>query len=123
MNTIKGIKKAIVCLVLLPRFLVAAVMFWLLDFLCIRKRVLLRMEQEGDAIDPPLCISDSNRLFSLESLKAVWHGHKLDFLKAAHLGQGAPNTDVVRLGDRRRGRILDYATERRPLVLNFGSCT
>ncbi|KAK2825970.1 hypothetical protein Q5P01_020184 [Channa striata] len=94
MNTIKAIKNAIVCLVLLPRFLVAAVMFWLLDFLCIRKRVFFRMEQEGDAIDPPLCISDSNRLFSLESLRAVWHGHKLDFLKAAHLGHGAPNTEV-----------------------------
>uniref|UniRef100_A0A3Q4IGS4 Iodothyronine deiodinase n=1 Tax=Neolamprologus brichardi TaxID=32507 RepID=A0A3Q4IGS4_NEOBR len=122
MNTLKTIKNAIVCLVLLPRFLVAAVMFWLLDFLCIRKRVFFRMkQQEGDAIDPPLCISDSNRLFSLESLKAVWHGHKLDFLKAAHLGQVAPNTEVVQLEDRRRSRILDYAQDKRPLILNFGS--
>lgn len=103
-----------------------AVMFWLLDFLCIRRRVFLRMkakEQGGDAIDPPLCISDSNRLFSLESLKAVWHGHKLDFLKAARLGHGAPNTDVVQLEDQRRRRILDFAKDKRPLVLNFGSCT
>lgn len=125
MNTVKAVKNAVVCLVLLPRFLVAAVMFWLLDFLCIRKRVLLRMrEQEGvDGIDPPLCVSDSNRFFSLESLKAVWHGHKLDFLKAAHLGHGAPNTEVVRLEDQRRSRILDYAKGARPLVLNFGSCT
>uniref|UniRef100_A0A668UQU7 Iodothyronine deiodinase n=1 Tax=Oreochromis aureus TaxID=47969 RepID=A0A668UQU7_OREAU len=122
MNTLKTIKNAIVCFVLLPRFLVAAVMFWLLDFLCIRKRVFFRMkEQEGDAIDPPLCISDSNRLFSLESLKAVWHGHKLDFLKAAHLGQVAPNTEVVQLEDQRRSRILDYAQDKRPLILNFGS--
>uniref|UniRef100_A0A8C5H2J2 Iodothyronine deiodinase n=1 Tax=Gouania willdenowi TaxID=441366 RepID=A0A8C5H2J2_GOUWI len=73
--------------------------------------------------DPPVCISDSNRLFSLESMKAVWHGHKLDFLKAAHLGHGAPNTDVVELQDRRRSRILDFAKRNRPLVLNFGSCT
>lgn len=127
MNTIKAMKNAIVCLVLLPRFLMAAVMFWLLDFLCIRKRVFFRMEQECDSIDPPLCISDSNRLFSLESLKAVWHGHKLDFLKAAHLGHGAPNTEVVQLGDQlgdqRHSRILDYAKEKRPLILNFGSCT
>lgn len=124
MNTLKTIKNAIVCLVLLPRFLLAAVMFWLLDFLCIRKRVFFRMkEQEGDAIDPPLCISDSNRLFSLESLKAVWHGHKLDFLKAARLGQVAPNTEVVQLEDQRRSRILDYAQDKRPLILNFGSCT
>lgn len=124
MNTVKAIKNAVVCLVLLPRFLAAALMFWLLDFLCIRKRLFLRMqEREGDADDPPLCVSDSNRLFSLESLKAVWHGHKLDFLKAARLGHGAPNTEVVRLEDRRRARILDYARDGRPLILNFGSCT
>ncbi|CAG5866514.1 unnamed protein product [Menidia menidia] len=78
-------------------------------------------EQGGDAIDPPLCISDSNRLFSLESLKAVWHGHKLDYLKAAHLGHPAPNTEVVQLADQRRCRILDHAKDKRPLILNFGS--
>uniref|UniRef100_A0A3Q2QCE7 Iodothyronine deiodinase n=1 Tax=Fundulus heteroclitus TaxID=8078 RepID=A0A3Q2QCE7_FUNHE len=116
------VKNAVVCFVLLPRFLVAAVVFWLLDFLCIRKRFFFRMkEQGGDAIDPPLCISDSNRLFSLESLKAVWHGQKLDFLKAARLGRGAPNTEVVRLQDQRRSRILDCAQGARPLILNFGS--
>ncbi|KAI3367197.1 hypothetical protein L3Q82_008251 [Scortum barcoo] len=88
------------------------------------KKVFFRMKEvEGDAIDPPLCISDSNRLFSLESLKAVWHGHKLDFLKAAHLGHGAPNTEVVQLEDQRHSRILDYAKDKRPLILNFGSCT
>uniref|UniRef100_A0A3B3H9X2 Iodothyronine deiodinase n=1 Tax=Oryzias latipes TaxID=8090 RepID=A0A3B3H9X2_ORYLA len=123
MNTMKALKNAIVCLLLLPRFLLAAVVFWLLDFSCIRKRVFLRMkEQGGDATDPPLCISDSNRLFSVESLKAVWHGHKLDFLKAAHLGRGAPNTEVVHLEDQRCSRILDYAKDKRPLILNFGSC-
>lgn len=124
MSTVKAIKNAIVCLVLLPRFLMAAVMFWLLDFLCIRKRIFLRMrEQVGDAIDPPLCISDSNRMFSLESLKAVWHGHKLDFWKAAHLGYVAPNTEVVQLEDQKRSRIFDYAKDKRPLIINFGSCT
>ena len=127
MNTVKAIKNAIVCLVLLPRFLVAAVLFWLLDFLCIRKRVFfsrMRPHEEGDAaIDPPLCISDSSRMCTLESLKAVWHGHKLDFLKAARLGCGAPNTEVVQLRDQQRSRVLDYARDDRPLVLNFGSCT
>lgn len=74
--------------------------------------------------DPPLCVSDSNRMFTLESLKAVWHGQKLDFFKAAHVGSPAPNPEVVPLdGARRRLRILDYARGRRPLVLNFGSCT
>ncbi|CAL8273200.1 unnamed protein product [Merluccius merluccius] len=132
MNTVKAIKNAIVCLALLPRFLAAAAMFWLLDFLCIRKRVFgMRAHSgggDGDAndaaaADPPLCVSDSNRMCTLESLKAVWHGHKLDFLKAARLGRGAPNTEVVRLRDQTRGRVLDYARGDRPLVLNFGSCT
>lgn len=117
------LKNAVVCAVLLPRFLLAAVLFWLMDFLCIRKRVFLRMREQVDDMDPPLCMSDSNRLFSLESLKAIWHGQKLDFLKAAHLGQGAPDTEVVQLEEQRSGRILDYARDKRPLVLNFGSCT
>lgn len=124
MNTIKALKNAIVCFILLPRFFLAAVMLWLLDFLCIRKRIFFRLRENGDcSVDPPLCISDSNRMFSLESLKAVWHGHKLDFLKTAHLGYVAPNTEVVQLGDLKRSRILDYAKAKRPLILNFGSCT
>uniref|UniRef100_A0AAV2JCA5 Iodothyronine deiodinase n=1 Tax=Knipowitschia caucasica TaxID=637954 RepID=A0AAV2JCA5_KNICA len=84
MKTMKAVKSAVVCLVLLPRFFMTALLFWLLDFLCIRRRVFFHKEQD-DCLDPPLCISDSNRLFSLESLRAVWHGHKLDFLKEAHL--------------------------------------
>ena len=80
-------------------------------------------EPEGSIVDPPLCISDSNRMCSWESLKAVWHGQKLDFLKSAHLGYVAPNSEVVQLGNHRRSRILDYARDKRPLILNFGSCT
>ncbi|MBN3298742.1 IOD3 deiodinase, partial [Amia calva] len=123
-QTVKALKTAAVCLILLPRFLVAALMLWLLDFLCIRKKVLLRMrEQEGSPDDPPLCVSDSNRMFTWESLKAVWHGQKLDFYKTAHVGYVAPNTEVVHVGEKRKSRILDYARGKRPLVLNFGSCT
>ncbi|CAI5696352.1 unnamed protein product [Oreochromis niloticus] len=69
-------------------------------------------EQEGDAIDPPLCISDSNRLFSLESLKAVWHGHKLDFLKAAHLGQAFQ--EVVRENADIADSLVVYIEEAHP---------
>lgn len=126
MKTIKALKNAVICLILLPRFLVAAIMLWLLDFLCVRKMLFKMRESEGgagSADDPPLCISDSNRMFSMESLKAVWHGHKLDFFKSAHLGHEAPNTEVVQLGDRKQTRILDYAKGKRPLILNFGSCT
>lgn len=121
---VKALKNAVVCLILLPRFVMAALMLWLLDFLCIRKKVLLKMrEQEGSPDDPPLCVSDSNRMFSWESLKAVWHGHKLDFFKSAHLGYAAPNTEVVQLGDKSKSRILDHIKGKRPLILNFGSCT
>ncbi|MBN3314741.1 IOD3 deiodinase, partial [Atractosteus spatula] len=108
-QTLKALKNAVVCLILLPRFLMAALMLWLLDFLCIRKKVLQRQrDQEGCSDDPPLCVSDSNRMFTWESLKAVWHGQKLDFFKSAHLGYVAPNTEVVQLGERRNCRILDY---------------
>ncbi|KAJ7989268.1 hypothetical protein DPEC_G00317720 [Dallia pectoralis] len=124
MNTVKALKNALVCLMLLPRFLLAAIMMWFLDFQCVRNKVFLKMnQQEGNLADPPVCVSDSNRMFSWESLKAVWHGHKLDLLKSAHLGYIAPNSEVVQLGDQRRSRILDYAKHKRPLILNFGSCT
>ncbi|CAL8301542.1 unnamed protein product [Boreogadus saida] len=106
MNTVKAIKNAIVCLVLLPRFLVAAVLFWLLDFLCIRKRVFFRMRphEEEDAIDPPLCISDSNRLCTLESLKAAFHGlvqqhedvadYLVVYIEEAHPSDGWVSSDA-----------------------------
>lgn len=118
------LKHAALCLMLLPRFLLAAVMLWLLDFLCIRKKVLLKMgEQQESPDDPPVCISDSNKMFTLESLRAVWYGQKLDFLKAAHLGRTAPNTEVMLVQERRQVRILDCMKGKRPLILNFGSCS
>lgn len=123
-HTINALKNAVACLVLLPRFLVTALMLWVLDFICIRKRVLQKMrEQEASPDDPPLCVSDSNRMFTWESLKAVWHGQKLDFFKTAHVGYLAPNTEVVQVGGEQKRRILDYAKGKRPLILNFGSCT
>ncbi|KAA0708183.1 Thyroxine 5-deiodinase [Triplophysa tibetana] len=119
----RTLKNAVACLMLLPRFLVAAVMLWLLDFLCIRRKVLMKM-RETSPDDPPLCVSDSNKMFTLESLRAVWYGHKLDFFKTAHVGGAAPNTEVVPLDDSDRAhRILDYARGKRPLILNFGSCS
>lgn len=142
-QTLQALSQVAAGVLLLPRFLLTAVMLWLLDFLCIRKKLLLTAaaaatpgeEQElaaedGDSSDgtcppddPPLCVSDSNRMFTLESLKAVWHGQKLDFFKAAHVGATAPNPEVVQLDGRTRLRILDYARGKRPLILNFGSCT
>uniref|UniRef100_A0A3Q3GSD5 Iodothyronine deiodinase n=1 Tax=Kryptolebias marmoratus TaxID=37003 RepID=A0A3Q3GSD5_KRYMA len=115
---------AALCLMLLPRFLLTAVMLWLLDFLCIRRKLLLIMGKKQDGPDdPPLCVSDSNRMFTWESLRAVWHGQKLDFLKSAHLGQAAPNTEVVLVQERRPVRLLDCTNGKRPLILNFGSCS
>lgn len=120
-----ALKNALVSLMLLPRFLLAALLLWLLDFVCIRKKVLVKMrEREGSSPDdPPVTVSESNRMFSLESLRAVWYSQKLDFCKAAHLGLAAPNSEVVPLGERKRARILDYARGARPLILNFGSCS
>ncbi|KAK9531753.1 hypothetical protein VZT92_011159 [Zoarces viviparus] len=95
-KTARALKHTVLCLMLLPRFLLAAVMMWLLDFLCIRKKVLLKMgERQDSPDDPPVCVSDSNKMFTLESLRAVWYGQKLDFLKSAHLGRAAPNTERV----------------------------
>ncbi|KAG8126503.1 putative Iodothyronine deiodinase protein [Naja naja] len=129
-QTLQALSQVATCVLLVPRFLLTAVMLWLLDFLCIRKKLLLTAaavpgeEQElaaedGDSSDgtcppddPPLCVSDSNRMFTLESLKAVWHGQKLDFFKAAHVGATAPNPEVVQLDGRTRLRILDYARAR-----------
>uniref|UniRef100_A0A3P9MJN2 Iodothyronine deiodinase n=1 Tax=Oryzias latipes TaxID=8090 RepID=A0A3P9MJN2_ORYLA len=118
----RALKQAALCLMLLPRFLLAAVMLWLLDFLCIRRKMLLKMgERQDSPDDPPLCVSDSNKMFTLESLRAVWHGQKLDVLKTAQLGQTAPNTEVVLVQERRQVRILDCMKGNRPLILNFGS--
>ncbi|CAM2116284.1 unnamed protein product [Caretta caretta] len=132
-HTLQLLTQVAACILLFPRFLLTALMLWLLDFLCIRKKVLLmgsRAEEEeacpGQELppdDPPVCVSDSNRMFTLESLKAVWHGQKLDFFKSAHVGSAAPNPEVIQLDGQKRLRILDYARGKRPLILNFGSCT
>lgn len=125
------------CLVLFPRFLGTAFMLWLLDFLCIRKHFLGRrrrdqpepaveLDSDGEEVppdDPPVCVSDDNRLCTLASLKAVWHGQKLDFFKQAYEGGPAPNSEVVLPHGFQNQHILDYARGNRPLVLNFGSCT
>ncbi|KAJ0061260.1 hypothetical protein NL108_013935 [Boleophthalmus pectinirostris] len=106
----RALKHAALCLMLLPRFLLAAVMLWLLDFLCIRRKMLLKMGQEQDgADDPPVCVSDENKMFTVESLRAVWYGQKLDFLKSAHLGRTAPNTEVVLVHERRPKIVRQYA--------------
>lgn len=123
-QTAKALKRAALCLVLLPRFLLTAVTLWLLDFLCIRRKVLPQMGQrDGSPDDPPVCVADSNKMFTLESLRAVWHGQELDFLKSAHLGSAAPNAEVMLAQERRRVRILDCMKGKRPLILNFGSCS
>lgn len=125
------------CLTLFPRFLCTAFMLWLLDFLCIRKHFLGRRrrgrpepavelnsdEEEVPPDDPPICVSDDNRLCTLASLKAVWHGQRLDLFKQAHEGGPAPNSQVVLPDGFQYQHILDYARGDRPLVLNFGSCT
>lgn len=117
------LKEGLAALILLPRFLVTVLVLLLLDILCIRKWMLSRQQSEENADDPPICVSDTNRMFTFESLKAIWHGQKLDFFKSAHVGSPAPNPEVVELEGHRRVRLLDFNQDARPLVLNFGSCT
>lgn len=122
------LQQLLACCLLLPRFLLTALLLWLLDFPCVRRRVIRGAKEEDPGApereeDPPLCVSDTNRMCTLESLKAVWYGQKLDFFKSAHLGGGAPNTEVVTLEGQRLCRILDFSKGHRPLVVNFGSCT
>lgn len=121
------LQQLLACCLLLPRFLLTVLLLWLLDFPCVRRRVIRGAKEEDpggpEREDPPLCVSDTNRMCTLESLKAVWYGQKLDFFKSAHLGGGAPNTEVVTLEGQRLCRILDFSKGHRPLVLNFGSCT
>ncbi|KFQ66359.1 hypothetical protein N334_05230, partial [Pelecanus crispus] len=107
-HTLQLLTQAAACILLFPRFLLTAVMLWLLDFLCIRKKMLTMPTAEEAA--------------TLESLKAVWHGQKLDFFKSAHVGSLAPNPEVIQLDGQKRLRILDFARGKRPLILNFGSC-
>lgn len=40
-HTLQLLTQAAACILLFPRFLLTAVMLWLLDFLCIRKKMLL----------------------------------------------------------------------------------
>lgn len=124
-DLVNALKDALVSLMLLPRFLLSVALLWLLDFVCIRRKVLVEMRKQESSSpdDPPVTVSDSNRMFTLESLRAVWYSQKLDFCKEAHLGLAAPNSEVVPLAERKRARILDYARGARPLILNFGSCS
>ncbi|KAL4641808.1 thyroxine 5-deiodinase [Arapaima gigas] len=109
-QSIRALRHAIASLVLVARFLAATLTLWLLDFLCIRNKVLLRRSEQADSPDdPPVRVSDSSRLFSLESIKAIWYGLRLDVFKSAHLGFVAPNTEVVQLGEQTKVRILDFA--------------
>uniref|UniRef100_G1TT28 Iodothyronine deiodinase n=1 Tax=Oryctolagus cuniculus TaxID=9986 RepID=G1TT28_RABIT len=123
------------CLVLFPRFLGTAFMLWLLDFLCIRKHILGRrrrrgqpepeveLNSDGEEVspdDPPICVSDDNRLCTLASLRAVWHGPAAGFLQAG--ARGRPRRPTPRWfcpTAFQSQRILDYAQGNRPLVLNL----
>ncbi|KFZ68065.1 hypothetical protein N338_11846, partial [Podiceps cristatus] len=118
-HTLQLLTQAAACILLFPRFLLTAVMLWLLDFLCIRKKMLMMptAEEGASASEGPAPARPPG------SLKAVWHGQKLDFFKSAHVGSLAPNPEVIQLDGQKRLRILDFARGKRPLILNFGSCT
>lgn len=64
-----------------------------------------------------------NTLFGVEMFQHVWHSVKLDATKRASPGKKAVNSPVVSLDDGKYHRLLDFAQNKRPLVVNFGSCT
>ncbi|CAM9508711.1 unnamed protein product [Lampetra fluviatilis] len=119
-------------LCVLPRFLLSALMLFLLDVPCVRRFVLERMQkqqQQQEEEDPPLRISATERTFTCPALRAVWRGHLMNAGREARLGGPAPNSPVVAVRpDRRRGcrngvdtgsdHLLDFSRDpRRPLVV------
>lgn len=59
----------------------------------------------------------------------TWQGLKITMLtiwcdatKHASLNGPAPNTKVISLDGWKHSRLLDFAKQGRPLVVNFGSC-
>ena len=62
-------------------------------------------------------------LFGWEMYKAVTTTLMIDLQKKAKRGTEAPNPSLVSTDGHSRSHLLDFARERRPLVVNFGSCT
>jgi thiol-disulfide isomerase/thioredoxin len=64
-----------------------------------------------------------NSLFGSKMFGHVWHSVEVDAKKKAQLGNKAINSPLVSLEDGKYHRLLDFAQNKRPLVVNFGSCT
>jgi len=121
------VKDLIVVMNVLPPFLLSALSLFLLDCLCVRRRLLKRLQEKASPEDPPLDISDASRTFTVPALRAVWRSHVLERGRAARLHGVAPSPRVVRLDvcpeDRARDdkHLLDYVRPGRPLVVTLGS--
>ncbi|XP_068703144.1 thyroxine 5-deiodinase-like [Montipora foliosa] len=62
-------------------------------------------------------------LFGWQMYKAVTSTLMIDLQRKAKRGIEAPNPSLFSTDGQSRTHLLDFARERRPLVVNFGSCT
>ncbi|WAQ95391.1 IOD1-like protein [Mya arenaria] len=59
-------------------------------------------------------------VYCIGYVRQWYRSRVLDIGKEAHRGDTAPNPNVISLTDRKLTKLLDFAREGRPLVLNFG---
>ncbi|GCC33099.1 hypothetical protein chiPu_0011566, partial [Chiloscyllium punctatum] len=60
--------------------------------------------------------------FSFRFLKVVMQNLIMSYGDDAFKGYPAPNTRVIDL-ENKEHKLLDFAKDNRPLILNFGSCS
>ena len=66
-------------------------------------------------------IQDFAFILSLDSVTMEVKGKMRDILKAAQLGEPAPNLELVDLATKTKLHLLSLAKAGRPFVVNFGS--
>lgn len=90
-------------------------------FLFLRSYIVAAFDAIATEKLPPEVYWDS--LFGSKMFGHVWHSVEVDVKKRAHLGTKAVNCPLVSLEDGNYCRLLDFTHDKRPLVVNFGSCT
>jgi len=68
-------------------------------------------------------VHDLNFIFSTEIFKWKVLSGIDDAMKDAYLGAPAPDIPVLNISSKKTINLLSLASEGRPLVLNFGSCS
>ena len=112
------VKLSVMYLVLVMAFIAGSI---LKRFLFLRPYIIAAFDAIATEKLPPEAYWNS--LFGSKMFGHVWHSVEVDVKKRAHLGYKAINCPLVSLEDGNYRRLLDYAQHKRPLVVNFGSCT